>query len=74
LQNGKIIFVECKSGVVTSKDINNMKVRQETYGGIGAKNILVTRFDLFEGKLDSNKLVVEKCKDLKIEIIHFNKL
>ena len=74
VENGKLIFVECKSGIVFPNEINTMKVRQETYGGIGAKNLLVTRFDLAEGKNDSDKIVIEKCKDLKIEVKSYNSL
>jgi hypothetical protein len=73
VQNGKMIFVECKSGQVSSSDINNIKVRQETYGGIVTNSLLITRFEL-KGNNPSDKVVLEKCQDLKIEVIPFQYL
>jgi hypothetical protein len=57
----KLIFVECKSGIVKQEDINKMRVIKETYGGIISKSILVSRF------LPS-KTIMEKCKELDIEV------
>lgn len=59
----KLIFVECKSGIVKQEDINKMKIIKDTYGGIISKSILVSRF------LPS-KNILEKCKELNIEVFH----
>jgi hypothetical protein len=65
---GKLIFVECKSGDVKSDDINSIRVRKETYGGLISENILVTRYAL------SKNILLEKCKELEIEVSSYLKL
>ena len=57
----KLIFVECKSGLVKQEDINKMKIIKQTYGGVISKSILVSRFL-------PNKRIREKCKELDIEV------
>jgi hypothetical protein len=71
---GKLIFVECKSGLVLPDAINSMKVRQETYGGQIGKSVLVTRYDLLKDKYDTAKVILDKCEDLNIEILTYSKL
>jgi hypothetical protein len=72
--NGNLIFIECKSGIVSSQNINSIKVRQETYGGTIAKSILVLRNDLpkDERNIDNSRIIEEKCNDLGIEIKRYN--
>ena len=65
----KLIFIECKSGLVKQEDINKMKIVKQTYGGVIAKSILVCR-EL------PNPSIIEKCKELDIELFYsiaFNK-
>lgn len=65
----KLIFVECKSGIVRQEDINKMKVIKQTYGGLISKSILVSRFI-------PNSTILEKCKELDVEVFYcyaFNK-
>jgi hypothetical protein len=57
----KMIFVECKSGMVKQEDINKMKIVKDTYGGFIAKSILVCRYMPQPG-------IVEKCRELDIEL------
>ena len=59
----KLIFVECKSGLVKQEDINKMKIVKQTYGGVIAKSILVCR------ELPSQS-IIEKCKELDIELFY----
>ena len=59
----RLIFVECKSGNVRQEDINKMKVIKQTYGGVIAKSILVSRFL-------PNATILEKCKDLDIDVFY----
>ncbi|WP_130734038.1 Card1-like endonuclease domain-containing protein [Flavobacterium sp. J27] len=63
----KLIFIECKSGLVKQEDINKMKVVKQTYGGAIAKSILVSR----ELPIPS---IIEKCKELNIELFYSNVL
>lgn len=74
--NGNLIFVECKSGLVFPENINSIKIRQETFGGLIAKNILVLRRYLPKDDKSQvkSKLIEEKCKDLAIEIKLINQL
>ncbi len=37
----KLIFIECKSGLVKQEDINKMRIVKQTYGGIISKSIPV---------------------------------
>lgn len=57
----KLIFIECKSGLVKQEDINKMKIVKQTYGGVISKSILVSR-EL------PNPSIREKCKELDIEL------
>ncbi len=59
----KLIFIECKSGLVKQEDINKMKIVKQTYGGVIAKSILVCR-EL------PNPSIVEKCNELDIELFY----
>lgn len=66
--SGKLIFVECKSGEVKSQDIDRIKNRKDTFGGLISKSILVTRFPLETNRsLHLSKNIVEKCKEYGIE-------
>jgi hypothetical protein len=71
---GKLIFVECKSGNLYPEAINSIKVREETYGGEIGKSLLITRFDMFKEKNDSAKVIIDKCKDLNIQLKTYNSL
>lgn len=42
----KLIFIECKSGIINSKDIDAIKIRKEVYGGLIGDSILVGRYPL----------------------------
>lgn len=59
----KLIFIECKSGMVKQEDINKMRVVKDTYGGIISKSILVCRF-----KPSNN--IIEKCSELDIDVFY----
>jgi hypothetical protein len=58
---GKLIFIECKSGMVKQEDINKMRIVKDTYGGIISKSLLVSRFM-------PSTTIIEKCKELNIEV------
>lgn len=58
---GKLIFIECKSGMVRQEDINKIRIIKDTYGGIISKSLLVCRYM-------PSATVIEKCKELNIEI------
>jgi hypothetical protein len=62
-----LIFIECKSGKVTSADINNIHIRKEVYGGINTLDYLVTK-NSFNPKKESSKVIIEKCKEFNIRI------
>lgn len=57
----KLIFIECKSGQVTSTDIYKIDAIRETYGGDVSKAVLASYFPL-------EKSLRDKCKDLQIEV------
>lgn len=59
----KLIFIECKSGNIKQEDINKMKVIMQTYGGVIAKSLLISRFM-------PSQSIMEKCKELNIDV-HF---
>lgn len=59
----KLIFIECKSGIVKQEDINKMKIIKDTYGGVVSKSILVSRF------LPA-KNILEKCRELNIGVFY----
>lgn len=60
---GKLIFIECKSGMVKQEDINKMRVIKDTYGGLVSKSLLVCRYM-------PTTSIIEKCKELNIEIFY----
>lgn len=65
LNTGKnLIFVECKSGNVNQGDINKIRAVNRLYGGVSSKSILVCRYI-------PRKDLLEKCKDLGIEVFAF---
>lgn len=59
----KLIFIECKSGMVKQEDINKMRIVKDTYGGIISKSLLVCRFM-------PTPTILEKCKELNIEVFY----
>lgn len=59
----KLVFVECKSGIILPQDINKMKAIKQTYGGLISKSILVSRFI-------PSPTIIEKCKELDIAIFY----
>lgn len=61
----KLIFIECKSGLVKQEDINKMKIVKQTYGGVIAKSILVCL------EMPS-QTIIEKCKELDIALFYSN--
>lgn len=73
-QDGKLLFVECKSGQVNSDAINSINVREKTFGGEIGSSILVTRYPLNPKENKNDRLVVDKCNDLEIKIKTYSKL
>jgi hypothetical protein len=65
---GKLIFIECKSGDVKSEDINSIKIRKDTYGGLIGENLLVTQYEI------EKKIILEKCQELDIKTVVYSKL
>ena len=70
---GKLIFIECKSGKVETKDIDQIKVWKETYGGLIAQSILVTK-DKLNKDINPSKLIIEKCKELDIKYSSYKEI
>lgn len=68
IDNGKLIFIECKSGQVKSEHIDRIKNRKDTFGGLISQSTLITRIPL-EKNFDPNvsKNLVEKCREFGIE-------
>ena len=62
-EKNSLILVECKSGNVTSMDIDKMVYRKNVYAGIDSRNFLALQFPL------SNKIVKQKCLDSGIEVL-----
>jgi hypothetical protein len=62
-EKNRLILVECKSGNVTSMDIDKMVYRRNVYAGIDSRNFLALQFPL------SNKVVKQKCMDSGIEVM-----
>ena len=60
----KILFIECKSGIVLQSDINKMRAISKFYGGISSKSILVSY-------LKPRDQIIEKCQDFGIELFCF---
>ncbi|MGM0944690.1 MAG: Card1-like endonuclease domain-containing protein [Bacteroidota bacterium] len=59
----KLIFIECKSGNIKSKDIDAIKIRKEVYGGLIGDSILVGRYPLNP----TSKHLKEKIKEYGIK-------
>ena len=62
----KLLFIECKSGMVKSSDLHSIEVRKQTYGGLIGSSVLVTRYPLDSPGSLQGKNSVEKCKELGI--------
>jgi len=66
---GKLIFIECKAGRVSSSDIDKIIVRRDTYGGLVAEARLVYLFDsglpaIVREKCEENKIAIQLYKNL----------
>ena len=59
----KMLFIECKSGIVSQSDINKMRVISKFYGGLGSKSILVSYYK-------PKDYLIEKCQDFGIEVFY----
>lgn len=59
----KMLFIECKSGIVSQSDINKMRAISKFYGGLGSKSILVSYFK-------PKDYLIEKCQDFGIEVFY----
>ncbi|WP_053991293.1 DUF1887 family protein [Mangrovimonas sp. TPBH4] len=70
---GKLLFIECKSGRVSSANINTIKVRKETYGGLIGQSVLVTRFPLNKN-VTHDQFIIEKCKELDVSYTTLEKI
>lgn len=62
-RNNKLIFIECKSGIVSSQDVNKIKTIRDTYGGYSSRSVLVCLHK-------PNKTLFEKCKELSIDVFY----
>jgi len=62
-RNNKLIFVECKSGVVMAQDINKINAIRDIYGGNASKSILVCQHK-------PDRKLFEKCKEFSIEVFY----
>jgi hypothetical protein len=60
----KLLFVEGKTHVADIKDIDKFRNAAKTYGGLGAKAILITWHE-------PNKRIIEKCNDNNILLFSF---
>lgn len=61
----KLIFVECKTQVANSTDVDKFNSAVRNYGGLGSRPLFVTYMEM---KLDAK----EKCDDHGITTFHFN--
>lgn len=57
----KLIFIECKSGIVTQNDIYKIDAVRETYGGDISKAVLASYYPV-------ERELRDKCKDLQINV------
>ncbi|MDO5570734.1 MAG: DUF1887 family CARF protein [Bacteroidales bacterium] len=57
----KVIFIECKSGMVGSNDIYKIDAVRQTYGGNISQAVLASYYPI-------EKNLKEKCHDLQIEL------
>jgi len=62
-RNNKLIFIECKSGIVLQTDINKIKSIRDTFGGNASKSILVSQYQ-------PKATLMEKCKELGIGVFY----
>ena len=60
----KLLFVECKTQVAEIAHIDKFRNATKTYGGLGAKAILITWHE-------PNKRIIEKCNDNNIILFSF---
>jgi len=60
-----LIFIECKSGMVSQADINKIRTVNRLYGGISSKSILICRYV-------PRKDLLEKCLDLGIDVFTYH--
>ena len=63
----KLIFIECKSGIVKQEDINKIRAVKRLYGGVASKSILVSKYKPRED-------IIEKCIDLGIDVFYNREL
>lgn len=61
----KLIFVECKTQVAKSVDVDKFNSAVRNYGGLGSRPLFVTNSPM---KADAK----EKCEDYRITTFHFN--
>lgn len=66
----KLFFIECKSGNISSKDTDTIKIRKDTYGGLIGKSILVGRYPINQ----TLKHLLEKVKEYEIQYQIYNYL
>lgn len=57
----KLIFIECKSGVISQNNIYKIDAVRETYGGDISKAVLASYYPL-------EKSLQDKCRDLQISL------
>lgn len=57
----KILFVECKTKITKSTDIDKFRTAVKNYGGMGSKALFVTDIEM-------NELQKEKCRESEIMI------
>jgi hypothetical protein len=58
----KLLFFECKSGFIKSKDIDSIKIRNDIYGGLIGKSVLIGRYPLNA----ASKFLEEKAEEYQI--------
>jgi hypothetical protein len=66
----KLLFFECKSGIIKSKDIDSIKIRNDIYGGLIGKSVLIGRYPFSS----SSKILAEKAEDYGIPFMLYNDL
>lgn len=60
----KLIFVECKTQIKNTTDVDKFRSVVRNYGGLGSKHLFVTNWEM---KPDAK----EKCEDFDIATFHF---
>lgn len=58
----KLFFFECKSGLIRSKDIDSIKIRNDIYGGLIGESVLIGRYPLKA----ASKFLKEKADEYQI--------